>query len=146
VKKISAFFVEVNREAAAAAATQRESTPEAHSCTEPPNRDQSRRSFWPPPTPTPRDSPEAASDSAGAWVDMGLGAAAGRLLPEVDWEREAYPAYDDFLALPAFVLFFPTVRFFLDRFVFEVRPPSPSSFLSFFRSAVASVRFLDSGS
>ena len=78
--------------------------------------------------------------------DMGLGAAAGRLLPEVDWEREAYPAYDDFLALPAFVLFFPTVRFFLDRFVFEVRPPSPSSFLSFFRSAVASVRFLDSGS
>ena len=77
---------------------------------------------------------------------MGLGAAAGRLLPEVDWEREAYPAYDDFLALPAFVLFFPTVRFFLDRFVFEVRPPSPSSFLSFFRSAVASVRFLDSGS
>ncbi|RCV07024.1 hypothetical protein SEVIR_1G214600v4 [Setaria viridis] len=50
---------------------------------------------------------------------MGLGAAAGRLLAEVDWERESYPAYDDFLALPAFVLFFPTVRFFLDRFVFE---------------------------
>nr|CAB3504793.1 unnamed protein product [Digitaria exilis] len=55
--------------------------------------------------------------------DMGLGAAAGRLLAEVDWEREAYPAYDDFLALPAFVLFFPTVRFFFDRYVFEVRPP-----------------------
>nr|CAB3447042.1 unnamed protein product [Digitaria exilis] len=54
---------------------------------------------------------------------MGLGAAVGRLLAEVDWEREAYPAYDDFLALPAFVLFFPTVRFFLDRYVFEVRPP-----------------------
>ncbi|KAF8693591.1 hypothetical protein HU200_038994 [Digitaria exilis] len=50
---------------------------------------------------------------------MGLGAAAGRLLAEVDWEREAYPAYDDFLALPAFVLFFPTVRFFFDRYVFE---------------------------
>ena len=72
-------------------------------------------------------------------MDMGLGAAAGRLLPEVDWEREAYPAYDDFLALPAFVLFFPTVRFFLDRFVFEVRPPSPSSF-PFFPSPAASVK------
>ncbi|OEL19229.1 ASC1-like protein 1 [Dichanthelium oligosanthes] len=50
---------------------------------------------------------------------MGLGAAAGQLLAEVDWEHESYPAYGDFLALPAFVLFFPTVRFFLDRFVFE---------------------------
>ncbi|XP_010905767.1 ASC1-like protein 1 isoform X1 [Elaeis guineensis] len=37
----------------------------------------------------------------------------------VDWEKESYPAYEDFVALPFFVLFFPTVRFFLDRFVFE---------------------------
>jgi hypothetical protein len=65
---------------------------------------------------------------------MGLRAAAGRLLAEVDWERESYPAYDDFLALPAFVIFFPTVRFFLDRFVFEVRAQhSPSSFFLFLR-------------
>ena len=46
---------------------------------------------------------------------------AGRLLAALDWEREAYPAYDDFLALPFFALFFPTARFLLDRFVFEVR-------------------------
>ncbi|KAJ4754145.1 LAG1 longevity assurance-like protein [Rhynchospora pubera] len=41
------------------------------------------------------------------------------LLSSLDWEREAYPAYRDFLALPFFALFFPTVRFFLDRFLFE---------------------------
>ncbi|RWW25838.1 hypothetical protein GW17_00009809 [Ensete ventricosum] len=39
----------------------------------------------------------------------------------MSWEQESYPAYEDFLALPFFVLFFPTIRFFLDRFVFEVR-------------------------
>jgi hypothetical protein len=50
-----------------------------------------------------------------------LAAAAERLLSALDWEREAYPAYDDFLALPLFALFFPTARFLLDRFVFEVR-------------------------
>ncbi|KAK1617727.1 hypothetical protein QYE76_023244 [Lolium multiflorum] len=49
----------------------------------------------------------------------GLAAAAERLLSALDWEREAYPAYDDFLALPLFALFFPTARFLLDRFVFE---------------------------
>ncbi|KAG1327496.1 ASC1-like protein 1 [Cocos nucifera] len=37
----------------------------------------------------------------------------------VDLEQESYPAYEDFVALPFFVLFFLTVRFFLDRFVFE---------------------------
>ncbi|KAJ3699272.1 hypothetical protein LUZ61_002977 [Rhynchospora tenuis] len=41
------------------------------------------------------------------------------LLRSLDWEREAFPAYRDFLALPFFALFFPTVRFFLDRFLFE---------------------------
>ncbi|KAK3158305.1 hypothetical protein QOZ80_2AG0135390 [Eleusine coracana subsp. coracana] len=52
---------------------------------------------------------------------MGILMAAEQLLRRgaVDWEQEAYPAYDDFLALPFFVVFFPTVRFFLDRFVFE---------------------------
>jgi hypothetical protein len=75
---------------------------------------------------------------------MVLGEAARRLLAAVDWEREAYPAYDDFLALPAFVLFFPTVRFLLDRFVFEVRLPLPSFFLSFFLSSVVSVKVFDS--
>ncbi|KAI6676944.1 hypothetical protein NL676_037740 [Syzygium grande] len=37
----------------------------------------------------------------------------------VEWERESYPAYADFALLPFFALFFPSVRFFLDRFVFE---------------------------
>ncbi|XAR65346.1 hypothetical protein NMG60_11009440 [Bertholletia excelsa] len=36
-----------------------------------------------------------------------------------DWEQESYPQYGDFAALPFFALFFPSVRFFLDRFVFE---------------------------
>lgn len=35
------------------------------------------------------------------------------------WELESYPQYEDFLVLPLFALFFPSVRFFLDRFVFE---------------------------
>ncbi|KZV18626.1 hypothetical protein F511_03520 [Dorcoceras hygrometricum] len=37
----------------------------------------------------------------------------------VDWEQESYPQYQDFIVLPFFAVFFPTVRFFLDRFVFE---------------------------
>ncbi|KAM1326874.1 hypothetical protein PS2_010972 [Malus domestica] len=40
-------------------------------------------------------------------------------LRTVAWEEEGYPAYEDFVILPLFVLYFPTVRFFLDRFVFE---------------------------
>lgn len=39
----------------------------------------------------------------------------------VDWEAESYPVYEDFAALPFLVAFFPTVRFLLDKFVFEVR-------------------------
>ncbi|KAJ4758622.1 LAG1 longevity assurance-like protein [Rhynchospora pubera] len=42
-----------------------------------------------------------------------------RLISSIDWERESYPNYQDFVALPFFVVFFPTVRFLLDRFVFE---------------------------
>lgn len=37
----------------------------------------------------------------------------------IDWEHESYTEYKDFIALPIFAIFFPTVRFFLDRFVFE---------------------------
>ncbi|EOY01513.1 LAG1 longevity assurance isoform 3, partial [Theobroma cacao] len=37
----------------------------------------------------------------------------------INCEQEAYPAYEDFIVLPLFALFFPSVRFFLDRFVFE---------------------------
>ncbi|KAK8967730.1 hypothetical protein KSP40_PGU013983 [Platanthera guangdongensis] len=42
-----------------------------------------------------------------------------QLWSSLDWEKESFPAYEDFVALPFFVLFFPTARFFLDRFVFE---------------------------
>ncbi|XP_075485094.1 ASC1-like protein isoform X1 [Primulina tabacum] len=41
------------------------------------------------------------------------------LVKSVDWEQESYAQYSDFVALPFFALFFPAVRFFLDRFVFE---------------------------
>lgn len=34
--------------------------------------------------------------------------------------EESYPAYEDFLLLPFFALFFPSIRFCLDRFVFQV--------------------------
>ncbi|KAL5759279.1 hypothetical protein ACOSP7_017804 [Xanthoceras sorbifolium] len=37
----------------------------------------------------------------------------------VDWDYESYPAYEDFTLLPVFALFFPTVRFLLERFLFE---------------------------
>ncbi|XP_047341395.1 ASC1-like protein [Impatiens glandulifera] len=41
------------------------------------------------------------------------------LLPPINWEQETYPDYEDFALLPIFAVFFPSVRFFLDRFVFE---------------------------
>ncbi|CAN1140619.1 hypothetical protein LINPERPRIM_LOCUS24952 [Linum perenne] len=43
------------------------------------------------------------------------------ILDSIDWEHESYPAYEDYIVLEALAFFFPTVRFFLDRFVFEVR-------------------------
>ncbi|MED6108666.1 ASC1-like protein [Stylosanthes scabra] len=36
-----------------------------------------------------------------------------------DWHQESYPEYHDFSILPFFAFFFPCIRFFLDRFVFE---------------------------
>lgn len=43
-----------------------------------------------------------------------------QLLPsKFDWEHESFPEYEDFTAIPFFAIFFPLVRFFLDRFVFE---------------------------
>lgn len=40
-------------------------------------------------------------------------------LRSIDWQQESYPAYQDFIILPFFALFFPSVRFFLDRFIFQ---------------------------
>lgn len=37
----------------------------------------------------------------------------------INWEHESFPEYEDFAVLPLFALFFTSVRFFLDRFVFE---------------------------
>ncbi|GMJ04577.1 LAG1 longevity assurance homolog 3, LAG One Homologue 3 [Hibiscus trionum] len=42
-----------------------------------------------------------------------------QFIESIDWDQEAYPAYGDFIVLPLFALFFPSVRFFLDRFIFE---------------------------
>ncbi|XP_020967335.1 ASC1-like protein isoform X2 [Arachis ipaensis] len=36
-----------------------------------------------------------------------------------DWHQESFPDYHDFSILPFFLFFFPCIRFFLDRFVFE---------------------------
>ncbi|KAF4402709.1 hypothetical protein G4B88_012494 [Cannabis sativa] len=36
-----------------------------------------------------------------------------------NWEKESHPQYQDFFLIPLFALFFFSVRFFLDRFVFE---------------------------
>ncbi|XP_059644960.1 ceramide synthase 1 LOH3-like [Cornus florida] len=40
-------------------------------------------------------------------------------LLSVDWEYESFPEYEDLVFLPLFALFFPMVRFFLDRYLFE---------------------------
>ncbi|MQL69915.1 hypothetical protein Taro_002217 [Colocasia esculenta] len=40
-------------------------------------------------------------------------------MASLNWEEESYPSYWDFTVLPFLVVFFPAVRFILDRFVFE---------------------------
>ncbi|WJX63217.1 ASC1-like protein [Trifolium repens] len=40
-------------------------------------------------------------------------------LNSVDWQHESFPAYRDFFLLPFFAFFFPSLRFFLDTFIFE---------------------------
>nr|XP_043624123.1 ceramide synthase 1 LOH3-like [Erigeron canadensis] len=41
------------------------------------------------------------------------------VLQSIDLQHESYPAYQDFAFLPLCAIFFPTVRFFLDKYVFE---------------------------
>ncbi|XP_071707154.1 ceramide synthase 1 LOH3-like [Rutidosis leptorrhynchoides] len=41
------------------------------------------------------------------------------ILRSVDLEHESYPSYKDFVVLPMFAIFFFTVRFLLDRYLFE---------------------------
>ncbi|KAL1317812.1 hypothetical protein AAHE18_15G160400 [Arachis hypogaea] len=52
----------------------------------------------------------APAASSSSWVQQ---------LSSLDWHQESYPAFNDFSAVPFFALLFPSVRFFLDRFVFE---------------------------
>ncbi len=49
--------------------------------------------------------------------------AKGDLWP--DWEQESYPEFRDLALIPVFAVLFPTARFFLDKFIFEVCIPSP---------------------
>lgn len=56
--------------------------------------------------------------------------AKGDLWP--DWEQESYPEFRDLALIPVFAVLFPTVRFFLDKFVFEVCIPSPGWLCLFF--------------
>jgi hypothetical protein len=37
----------------------------------------------------------------------------------IDWEQESYPLPKDLVFVPLFALFFPSLRLFLDRYVFE---------------------------
>ncbi|TKY69467.1 LAG1 longevity assurance-like 3 [Spatholobus suberectus] len=46
----------------------------------------------------------------GTWVQR---------VTSIDWNRESYPAFRDFSVIPFFALFFPSIRFLLDRFLFE---------------------------
>ncbi|GAA0187103.1 transferase [Lithospermum erythrorhizon] len=41
------------------------------------------------------------------------------LWSKLEWEQESYPEVGDLMVLPLFGLFFPTLRFLLDKFVFE---------------------------
>nr|POE97515.1 lag1 longevity assurance like 3 [Quercus suber] len=38
----------------------------------------------------------------------------------IDWEQESYPMPKDLVLVPLFALFFPSLRLFLDRYVFEL--------------------------
>ncbi|XP_047338786.1 ceramide synthase 1 LOH3-like [Impatiens glandulifera] len=42
-----------------------------------------------------------------------------KTISSIDWESESFPLYQDLLAIPFFVLFFPLIRLILDRFIFE---------------------------
>lgn len=58
------------------------------------------------------------------WIELGLRfleMGFRELLSIFDWDQESNPKFQDFLALTVFALFFPTIRYFLDRFVFEVK-------------------------
>ena len=50
-----------------------------------------------------------------------------------DWEKESYPAAKDLLMMPLFAVLFPTVRFFFDHLILEVKS-SFSSYYSFLDS------------
>jgi hypothetical protein len=60
--------------------------------------------------------------------------AKGDLWP--DWEQESYPELRDLALIPVFAVLFPTARFFLDKFVFEVCIPSPGWLCLFFFSPI----------
>ena len=60
----------------------------------------------------------------------------------LDWHNESYPAYHDFYLLPIFALFFPSLRFFLDRFIFEVRTLPFSFSLLLFSSITVDSRLI----
>lgn len=55
-----------------------------------------------------------------------------------NWDEETYPEIQDLVLIPLFAILFPTLRFFLDKFVFEVRyvffssPATASSSCFFF--------------
>lgn len=51
--------------------------------------------------------------------ELGLFGISGWVNLRLNWEEESYPVPKDFLVLPLFVLLFPSLRLFLDIYVFE---------------------------
>lgn len=56
----------------------------------------------------------------GRWSGRGVGS--DPKMSSIGWEEESFPLYADFVVLPFFAFLFLSVRFLLDRFVFEVLP------------------------
>ncbi|KAF3784933.1 longevity assurance-like protein 3 [Nymphaea thermarum] len=57
-------------------------------------------------------SADGSSHFSSKMVDL-------KWLDRIPWDEESYPAYQDFAVLPLLAIFFPFVRFFFDRFIFE---------------------------
>lgn len=61
------------------------------------------------------------------------------VLKATSWEQESYPIPKDLVFVPILALIFPTLRLFLDRFVFEVNSlPVLSPMLNPFSSTILS--------
>jgi hypothetical protein len=61
---------------------------------------------------------EQLRNSTTGWIANKGG---GNFFSWPNWDEESYPDIQDLVLIPLFAILFPTLRFFLDKFVFEVR-------------------------